>query len=49
MITVCTAGIERYALEHEWNLSANLAREKVIPWGWEGDGILAWLEAREWS
>jgi hypothetical protein len=26
-------GIERYALEHEWNLSANLAREKVIPWG----------------
>jgi len=38
-------GIERYALEHEWNLSANLAREKVIPWGWEGDGILAWLGA----
>jgi LacI family transcriptional regulator len=38
-------GIERYALEHEWHLSANLAREKVIPWGWEGDGILAWLGA----
>jgi len=38
-------GIERYALEHEWNLSANRAREKVIPWGWEGDGILAWLGA----
>jgi LacI family transcriptional regulator len=38
-------GIERYALEHGWNLSANLAREKVIPWGWEGDGILAWLGA----
>ena len=38
-------GIERYALEHQWNLSANLAREKVIPWGWEGDGILAWLGA----
>jgi len=38
-------GIERYALEHEWNLSANLAREKVIPWGWEGDGLLAWLGA----
>jgi len=32
-------------LEHGWNLSANLAREKVIPWGWEGDGILAWLGA----
>lgn len=38
-------GIERYALEHEWNLSANLAREKIIPWGWDGDGILAWLGA----
>jgi len=38
-------GIERYAQEHAWFLSANLAREKVIPWGWEGDGILAWLGA----
>lgn len=38
-------GIERYALEHGWHLSANLAREKVVPWGWEGDGILAWLGA----
>ena len=36
-------GIEKYAQEHGWHLSANLAREKVIPWGWEGDGILAWL------
>ena len=25
--------------------SANFAREKLIPWGWEGDGILAWLGA----
>jgi LacI family transcriptional regulator len=38
-------GIERYALEHGWHLTANLAREKVVPWGWEGDGILAWLGA----
>ena len=38
-------GIEKYALEHNWHLSANFAREKVIPWGWEGDGILAWLGA----
>ena len=38
-------GIEKYAQEHSWFLSANLAREKVIPWGWEGDGILAWLGA----
>jgi LacI family transcriptional regulator len=36
-------GIERYAQEHDWFLSASSAREKVIPWGWEGDGILAWL------
>jgi LacI family transcriptional regulator len=40
-------GIEKYALEHNWYLSANLAREKVIPWGWEGDGVLAWLGAGE--
>ena len=26
-------------------LYADFAREKVIPWGWEGDGILAWLGA----
>src|SRR5712672_3409461 len=38
-------GIEKFAQEHGWYLSANLSREKVIPWGWEGDGILAWLGA----
>jgi LacI family transcriptional regulator len=38
-------GIEAYAQEHSWSLSANLAREKIVPWGWEGDGILAWLGA----
>jgi len=38
-------GIEKYAREHGWHLYADLAREKVIPWGWEGDGILAWLGA----
>ncbi|MGA2788681.1 MAG: DNA-binding transcriptional regulator [Verrucomicrobiota bacterium] len=36
-------GIERYAQEHRWRLYADLAREKIIPWGWEGDGVLAWL------
>ena len=40
-------GIEKYAQEHGWRLSEDLAREKVIPWGWEGDGILAWLGAGE--
>lgn len=38
-------GIERFALEHGWHLSADVTREKIIPWGWEGDGILAWLGA----
>src|SRR5271170_2383794 len=38
-------GIEKFAQERHWHLSANLTRQKVIPWGWEGDGILAWLGA----
>ena len=38
-------GIEQYAQEHDWHISANYAREKVIPWGWTGDGVLAWLGA----
>jgi LacI family transcriptional regulator len=36
-------GIARYAQEHGWHLCSDVTREKVIPWGWEGDGILAWL------
>ncbi len=38
-------GIEKFAQEHSWFLSSNLAHEQLIPWGWEGDGILAWLGA----
>jgi len=38
-------GIEKYAQEHGWHVYADYTREKVIPWGWEGDGILAWLGA----
>ena len=38
-------GIEKYAQEHGWHLYADYTREKVLPWGWEGDGILAWLGA----
>ncbi|HWY30939.1 MAG TPA: DNA-binding transcriptional regulator [Candidatus Acidoferrum sp.] len=38
-------GIEKFARENGWHVYANLAREKVIPWGWEGDGVLAWLGA----
>lgn len=36
-------GIAQYALEHNWHLCPDTTKEKVIPWGWEGDGILAWL------
>jgi len=36
-------GIEKYAQEFGWHLSEDLAREKIIPWGWDGHGILAWL------
>lgn len=36
-------GIEQYALEHRWQLDTSLERDHVLPWGWQGDGILAWL------
>jgi LacI family transcriptional regulator len=38
-------GISRFAVEHNWHLCPDATKEKVIPWGWEGDGILAWLGA----
>lgn len=38
-------GIGKYAVEAGWHLCADVTREKVIPWGWQGDGILAWLGA----
>ena len=38
-------GIGKYAIEQGWHLCPDTTREKVIPWGWEGDGILAWLGA----
>ena len=36
-------GIEKFAQEHGWHVSADVTKEKIIPWGWTGDGILAWL------
>ena len=37
-------GIATYATQHRWHLAAHsIIHEKVIPWGWEGDGVLAWL------
>jgi LacI family transcriptional regulator len=38
-------GIAKYAAEHGWHLCPDSTKEQVIPWGWEGDGILAWLGA----
>jgi LacI family transcriptional regulator len=39
-------GIAAYATKHRWHLAAHsIIHEKVIPWGWEGDGVLAWLAA----
>lgn len=38
-------GIANYAEKAGWHLCADVTKEKVIPWGWEGDGILAWLGA----
>ncbi len=40
-------GIAHYAQKAGWHLCADVTKEKVIPWGWEGDGILAWLGAGE--
>ena len=38
-------GVAKYAEEHGWHLCPDTTKEKIIPWGWEGDGILAWLGA----
>src|ERR1051325_2442451 len=32
-------GIANYAQQHGWHLSVDVTKEKVIPWGWQGDGI----------
>jgi LacI family transcriptional regulator len=40
-------GVERYARERGWQIAMDVARNRSIPWGWEGDGILAWLGADE--
>lgn len=41
-------GIGAYAAEHNWHLSAaSIIQELVVPWGWKGDGILAWLAGND--
>jgi LacI family transcriptional regulator len=37
-------GIATFASEHNWHISAaSITKELAIPWGWDGDGVLAWL------
>jgi LacI family transcriptional regulator len=37
-------GIATFATEHNWHISAaSITKELKIPWGWQGDGVLAWL------
>lgn len=37
-------GIATYATENNWHISAaSITKELSIPWGWDGDGVLAWL------
>ena len=41
-------GIATYATEQNWHISAaSITKELAIPWGWEGDGVLAWLAGNE--
>jgi LacI family transcriptional regulator len=41
-------GIAAYAAEHHWHISAaSITSEFVIPWGWKGNGVLAWLAGEE--
>lgn len=41
-------GIAQYATEHRWHISAaSITKELVIPWGWNGDGVLAWLAGND--
>lgn len=35
-------GIADYAQKTGWRLCAITTRDKMIPWGWQGEGILAW-------
>jgi LacI family transcriptional regulator len=41
-------GIATFAMEQNWHISAaSITKELVIPWGWSGDGVLAWLAGSE--
>jgi len=36
-------GVARYAREHDWLLSADMAYDSELPQGWKGDGVIALL------
>lgn len=41
-------GIASYAAKHNWHISAaSVTKELAIPWGWRGDGVLAWLAGND--
>ena len=41
-------GIASYAAKHHWHISAaSITKELAIPWGWKGDGVLAWLAGND--
>src|SRR5581483_11149451 len=41
-------GIAAYAAERKWHIAAaSVTQEFIVPWGWRGDGILAWLAGEE--
>ena len=33
-------GVARYAREHGWLLHSEMGHTGVIPWGWQGDGVI---------
>lgn len=41
-------GIASYAVSHNWHISSgSIIQEMVVPWGWRGDGVLAWLTGND--
>lgn len=41
-------GIAAYAAQQHWHISAaSITKELEIPWGWKGDGVLAWLASSD--
>lgn len=41
-------GIATYAAKHNWHISAaSITKALEIPWGWKGDGVIAWLTGND--